>query len=627
MFQQIKENIRSFVLVAVVAFVLGAVLFGGGDRDAKVDRSHESHEAAVDAETMYTCSMHTSVRQKGPGQCPICGMDLIPVAREETGELAANQLKLSETARKLAQVETVAVERRPAFREVRMVGEVAVDETREGTISAWIAGRIDRMMVDYNGAFVRKGQPIVSIYSPDLYTAQQELVRARQSATDRPSDITRRRLDAVRKKLKLLGLTEKQIDKLEAGGQPVTHIVVTAPMSGIVLHRHVVTGDYVKEGQAVYSVADLSRVWVEFNAYESDLPWIREGQRVQFTVKAHPGKIFTGSVAFVDPLLDPDTRTVRVRAEADNPDGLLKPDMYVNGIVQARLNAQGVVIPTESDDQNPLVIPRSAPLITGRRAVVYVSSGDDAGLFEGREVVLGPRVDAGYVVLNGLQTGESVVVKGNFKIDSELQIQAKASMMYPEDGTSVEHHHGAMDAGMNTAGTDVGGQSMKMPDVRADIPKGTIQDAFEGMLNRYFDVQVALSEDDLERSKRAATGLTGELRNVPMHAMADDLHAVWMNTGPWIKEATGAVKNAADISDARRAFEALSIAMLRLVRHVSYHGDLPLYQYHCPMAFDDKGADWLQNREGTANPYFGSAMYGCGTLEERIHEGAGGRTP
>ena len=626
MLKTIKDNPRVFIMVAIAAFILGAVLFGGGSRDDRAGDAHAAHEEMVDADTIYTCSMHPSIRQKGPGDCPICGMDLIPASDEDSGGAGPRELKLSETARKLAQVETAQVKHQPAFREVRMVGEVVVDETREGTISAWTSGRIDRMMVDYNGAFVRNGQPIVSLYSPELYSAQQELLQALGASKERPSASTRRRLDSVRKKLNLLGLSSDQINAVETGREPETHITVKSPMSGIVLHRHVVTGAYVKKGQAIYRMADLSRVWVELKAYESDLPWIREGQPLPFQVNAHPGKTFTGSVTFVDPLLDPKTRTVRVRAEADNPEGLLKPDMYVHGIVKARLNADGDVIPTEADAENPLVIPATAPLITGRRAVVYVATADDENLFEGREVVLGPRVSGGYVVLDGLLPGESVVVNGNFKIDSELQIQARGSMMYPAGGASPAHVHGAMGTDSKMSDGTAAGPSMAAPGTPPRIPEGAMQAAFDKNLRAYFDLQVALSEDDLERSRQAASRLADSMRDVPISDMPADLHNVWMRTVPRLKESTAAVKHADSLGDARRSFEAVSIALLQLVRHVEYRGDLAVYQYHCPMAFDDKGADWLQNKEGTANPYFGSAMYKCGVLEERIHEGAAGRS-
>ena len=624
MFTIMKENARLFILVAGVGFILGAVLFGSGGTDRPSTGGHASHESVATADSTYTCSMHPNIRQQGPGDCPICGMDLIPAVREETGLSGPRELKLSDAARKLARVETATVQRKSAFREVRMMGEVVVDETREGTISAWIGGRVDRMMVDYNGAFVRKGESIVSLYSPDLYAAQQELLQALGAATERPSESTRRRLDAVRKKLKLLGLSSDQINAVETGREPETHITVKSPMSGIVLHRHVVTGAYVKKGQALYRMADLSRVWVELNAYESDLPWIREGQPMHFQVNAHPGKTFTGSVVFVDPLLDPETRTVRVRVEADNRQGLLKPDMYVHGVIQARLNASGSVIPTDADAENPLVIPSAAPLITGRRAVVYVAAPDDDHLFEGREVVLGPRVSDGYVALDGLQPGESVVVKGNFKIDSELQIQAKASMMYPKGGASPPHDHGAMAADSNRPDGPAAGLSMGIPDSPPLIPDGVVQASFENSLRAYFDLQVALSEDDLVRSQQAATRLADSLRDAPMNAMSDDLHVVWMGNAPRLKESTAALKHGDTLGDARRSFEAVSIAMLQLVRQVDYRGELPIYQYHCPMAFDDAGADWLQNREGTANPYFGSAMYRCGVLQERIHDTTGG---
>lgn len=626
MFTIVKENLKLFILVAAVGFILGAILFGSGGSDHPSPEGHASHAAVATADTTFTCSMHPNIRQQGPGDCPICGMDLIPAVSEESGSSGPRQLKLSDGARKLAQVETATVERSPVFREVRMVGRIVVDETREGSISAWIGGRVDRMMVDYDGAFVRNGQPIVSLYSPALYTAQQELLQAAEAAQDRPSETTGRRLEAVRKKLKLLGLSAKQIQAVESGGEPQTHVTVTSPMSGIVLHRQVVTGDYVKQGQTLYQLADLSRVWVELHAYESDLPWIREGQAIQFQVKAHPGKTFTGSVVFVDPLLDPETRTVRVRVEADNRQGLLKPDMYVHGTVLARLDASGAVIPTDADAENPLVIPTTAPLITGRRAVVYVSVPDDDNLFAGREVVLGPRVSDGYVVLDGLLAGELVVVKGNFKIDSELQIRAEGSMMYPAGGAPVPHDHGEMATDRAMDHRDAADSSADTTHTRPLIPAGTVQESFEENLRAYFDLQVALSEDDLERSLQAADRLTVLLRDTPMAAMSTELHHVWMNAAPRLKEATGAVKNAANLGDARRSFEALSIAMLRLVRQVTYRGNLPVYQYHCPMAFDDKGADWLQDREGTANPYFGSAMYKCGVLEERIFDAGDGGT-
>lgn len=162
------------------------------------------------------------------------------------------------------------------------------------------------------------------------------------------------------------------------------------------------------------------------------------------------------------------------------------------------------------------------------------------------------------------------------------------------------------------------------PAVRAAVPQGAVQDAFENSLKAYFDIQVALSEDDLERAEEGASRLLQALTGVPMKDMPADFHAVWMKSVPNLKASTDAVNTASNLGDARQAFESLSLAMLNLVRNVDYTGDVPVYQYHCPMAFHNKGADWLQDKEGTANPYFGAAMYRCGKLEAQIHEAPGG---
>ena len=437
----------------------------------------EAADTTEAGSTLWTCSMHPQIKLPKPGKCPICFMDLIPL--EQGGgseELGPRQLRMSEAAVRLAEIETTPVLQQYAANEVRMVGKVAYDETRVVDITAWAPGRLDRLYVDYTGVTVRKGDHLVSMYSPELIVAQRELLRAMQSA-DRLGGLDRELSTSTQKsseeKLRLLGLLPEQIEEIKRRGDPTDHVTIYAPSGGIVIDKLANEGMYVQTGTKIYILADLSIVWVYLEAYESDLPWLRYGQDVAFDTEAYPGTIFHGRVAFIDPVLDEQTRTVRVRVNVPNPEGKLKPGMFARATVRSRLAADGRVYdpslagkwispmhpeiikdgpgkcdvcgmdlaPAEalgyatSDKapEKPLLIPATAPLITGTRAVVYVRLPDrDQPTFEGREIVLGPRAGKSYIVRGGLREGERVVTQGNFKIDSSLQIHAKPSMMNPE---------------------------------------------------------------------------------------------------------------------------------------------------------------------------------------------------
>jgi Cu(I)/Ag(I) efflux system membrane fusion protein len=428
---------------------------------APVTDNAASETAAAEPEQVYTCAMHPSIRQDGPGLCPICNMELVPVDMGGGEALADTELKLSPNAVKLAEVETAPVERRFVTVDVPLAGKVTYDETRLAYITAWVPGRLDRLYVDYTGVKVTKGDHLVYLYSQDLYVMQAEYLISMQSGEAGAT--------AGRDRLLLAGLTEEQVRALERTREPKLYHTIYSPLSGTVVERNGTEGMYVDVGTRIYTVADLSRVWVMLEAYEEDLVWLRYGQAVRFEVEAYPGTIFTGQVAFISPVLNESTRTVDVRVIADNEDGRLKPGFLVSAHVEATVAGEGRVIepslidkwispmhpeiikdgpgtcdvcgidlvPVESlgyvdVDKNaepPLVIPASAPLITGRRAVVYVADPEREGVFEGREVTLGPRAGDYYIVREGLREGEEVVVNGAFKIDSALQIQAKPSMM------------------------------------------------------------------------------------------------------------------------------------------------------------------------------------------------------
>jgi len=403
---------------SVLLFLL--LLFGGAGSGG-----------AAPAKTVWTCSMHPQIQLPGPGQCPICFMDLIEVQKEDGGDRQSlRQISFDKRYRKLARVEVEPVIRGKASTAIRMVGKVDYDETRVGTITSWVSGRIDKLFVDYTGSHVRRGQPMAKIYSPELLTAQAELIqalaalrRAKKSGNTIIEKSAKRTLVASREKLRLLGLGNTQLKSIEQQGKPTDHITLTAPMSGIVIKKDVNEGMYVKTGSPIYTLADLDRVWVILEAYESDLHGLRLEQQVLFSVESYPGTVFQGQVAYIDPLVNQKSRTIRVRLNVDNRDAKLKPGMFV------RATAADMAITDSS--KLPLLIPTSAPLVTGKRALVYVQVPHKVGVYVGREIILGPRRGAFYQVKSGLKEGELVVTRGNFKIDSAIQIQARPSMMNP----------------------------------------------------------------------------------------------------------------------------------------------------------------------------------------------------
>lgn len=481
-------NVAKAAALVGVGFLTAWLILPAGPRDARTEARRHAAGQDPAAPQMWTCSMHPQIRRPGPGQCPICGMDLIPVGRIGGTLSGLRQLELSPAARELMNLEVWPVERRFATAEVRMVGKVEYDETRLRRITAWIPGRLDRLFVDFTGAQVRQGDHLVYIYSPDLYTAQQELIQALRSARERgpQTRLPAMGIDLVesaREKLRLLGLTDQQLREIEQQEQPSSHLTIYAPMGGIVIEKLKKEGDYVQTGDQIYTVADLSQVWVQLAAYESDFVWLRYGQEVSFTTEAYPGERFLGRIAFIDPILDDRTRTVQVRVNVSNPERKLKPSMFVRGVVRSEIAAAGRVMEAElagkwicpmhpeivKEDADrcdicgmqlvqaetlgyvsvedvrtepPLVIPASAVLWTGTRAIVYVEVPEtDQPTYEGREIVLGPRAGDYYLVRNGLQEGELVVTRGNFKIDSALQIQAQPSMMTPKGGGGGGHQH------------------------------------------------------------------------------------------------------------------------------------------------------------------------------------------
>lgn len=416
-----------YPLIALAGFVLGWLLFspssspesaGGTHAEAHNHDMHgTSYDLVQDESGVWTCSMHPQIRQDKPGKCPICGMDLIPLKKNviSGGDAVSDPdaIRLSDEAMALADVQTTRVSRSNPVKQVRLYGKIIPDERSLQSQTAYVGGRIERLDIEFTGETVRAGQTLATLYSPELFTAQQELleaVRMQQPAL----------VQAAREKLRLWNLTDAQIDAIQYSGQASPMVEIKSNTNGIVIAKRVNRGDYVSQGSILFDIANLSRVWAMFDAFEVDLPFLAKGDRVEFTLSAFPGKTYSGRISFIDPILNATTRTARVRVDVANPTLEMKPEMYATAQVAAPLKGY----------KDRIVVPQTAVLWTGKRAVVYVRLPDtDTPTFRMREVTLGPALGGAYVVLDGLSDGEEIVTNGVFSIDASAQLEGKRSMM------------------------------------------------------------------------------------------------------------------------------------------------------------------------------------------------------
>lgn len=422
---------------------------------------------------VWTCSMHPQIRLPQAGTCPICSMPLVPASGSST--TGSSMLDLSEHARAMASVETVLVQRRPMQRAIRVVGKVQYNETTLANITTRVEGYVERLFVDYTGIEVKAGDHLVEIYSPDLVLAEQELLLALGSQQNAPL------VASAKRKLLLWGLTPQQVDDLVRDKKVSDRITLFSPIRGTVTDKMVVQQAMVKPGEMLYRLANLESVWVYLDVYEFELPWVQYGQTVTVESEAYPGRSLNGRVWFISPVLNEETRTVRVLLNIDNTDRTLKPGMYVSAVIRAELLADGHPAPTGLEGQwscpmhplvilpkagqcpvckmnlvqipgtpvgehvvgpAPLAVPVTAVLDSGVRKLVYVERSK--GQFAPVEITTGPRTDDAYPVLSGLSEGDRVAVRGSFLLDSQSQIRGLPSLFYKEGQAAVVgHQHGS----------------------------------------------------------------------------------------------------------------------------------------------------------------------------------------
>jgi Cu(I)/Ag(I) efflux system membrane fusion protein len=551
------------VIVAVCCLItgvfIGKALFQGA--------SEEEH--AHEEETIWTCSMHPSVRSDEFGLCPICRMDLIPA--DQAGGSETEGVSLSAEALALAGIRTEVVGISGFSNNINLPGKIAMDESREAVQTAHIGGRIEALYVDFEGEQIEKGQLIADIYSPELLSAQEELLQAKKYKDTNPV-----LFESAKQKLKNWKLTDDQINSILESGQPQSTFPILADVKGIVKERYVNLGDHVMTGAPMFRVNDLSVVWAIFDAYERQLGSIEEGEEINFTANAFPGKSFSGVIDFIDPVIDPATRTVKIRATVVNPDGKIKPEMFIEG------HLEGVTPTTEV-----LTIPRTAVLWTGKRSVVYVKKGGDTGpVFVLREIKIGSMGNEKVEVLSGLNVGEEVVVEGAFTIDAATELAGKKSMMTMDYSPVYE------------------------------VSDSEIE-AFQPVLSSYLKLKDSLVASNFEASNQHFSEMREAWENLPSMSGLDE--KAWNTFSSEFEKLLEQGTAAKNLESLRTVFKPLSAAMIKAVDQFGLTSE-PLYVQYCPMADDNQGADWISSSPLIRNPYYGDQMLKCGSVSKQINQ-------
>lgn len=583
-----------YIGILVIGLLLGMVIFGNSSNKEK----EHNHNEVIETNQMWTCSMHPQIMQPEPGDCPICGMDLIPAESSADG-LLADQFKLTENAMALANIQTTVVGKgNIEGNTIKLSGKIAENEESNAVQTAHFAGRIEKLYINSVGEKVNKGQLLARIYSPELFAAQQELITASTIKESKPA-----LYKAVRGKLKLWKLSEKQINSIESSSKPIPNFPVYANVSGIVTMKMVEEGNHVMEGALLLKIANLNTVWANLDVYENQIDLFKKGQEMAIITNAYPNKEFKGRVSFIDPVLDTRTRTVKLRVVLNNANGEFKPGMFVEGKIDG-----------DSDGKEQILsIPSTAVMWTGERSVTYVKSNPNEPIFEMREVKLGNTMGEKYEVLTGLKSGEEIVTNGTFTIDAAAQLQGKKSMMNKEGGKVMTGHEGHLGMDSNSSNTQSDHKTMNERIVVSE----KFQEQLKVVYNNYISLKDALVKENSKSTAEIATNLLNNLSKVNMKLLSNNkAHNHWMSLEKEIKSSATFISKTSAIKVQRGHFKHLSSHLINVIQLFGVNEKV--YVEFCPMADNNSGAYWLSKEEKVINPYFGEAMLTCGEVKQVI---------
>ncbi|AOW21279.1 efflux RND transporter periplasmic adaptor subunit [Urechidicola croceus] len=598
-----NKNIIYISVALIVGLLGGFLLFGGGSADKATNNAKDTHDHSeeIASNQMWTCSMHPQIMQPEPGDCPICGMDLIPAESGADG-LNANEIKMTDNAMALANIQTSLVGKgQMGNNSLKLSGKIKANEESNAVQVTYFGGRIEKLYVNSTGERVGAGQRLATIYSPELVAAQQELLTASSLKESQPE-----LYKAVRNKLKLWKLSEKQINAIETAGKVQENFPVFATVSGTVTMKMVEEGDYLKQGQPLYKIANLNTVWAEFDAYENQIASLKEGQTIKVTTNAYRNEVFDAKVSFIDPLLNSATRTVVVRAVLQNKKDLFKPGMFVEGIIEG----------TQTSTENTVSVPSTAVMWTGERSVVYVKTNPNEAIFEMREVLLGNANGDSYTILEGLKNGDEVVTNGTFTVDAAAQLQGKKSMMNASGGKTMTGHEGHLGMQEDNSGENTNEANHSQMKERIEV-SNKFQNQLKQVFDDYILLKDALVNDDAKGAQQAGKQINQSLKKVDMKLLSDEkAHNHWMTIQKELKTSANTIENDSDIATQRAHFKHLSAHMISSVQLFGVNENV--YIQFCPMADNNKGAYWISLEKEVRNPYYGEAMLTCGEVNATL---------
>ncbi|MEH6770899.1 efflux RND transporter periplasmic adaptor subunit [Maribacter arcticus] len=575
-----KKNVLYIVIAVVVGLLAGWIIFGNNGTESKSGSAiSDTHDHSNEIQEVWTCSMHPQIMQPEPGNCPICGMNLIPL--EIGGEgLAMNEIKMTKNAMSLANIQTSIVGSNMSSERdgiISLSGKIATNEENNSVQASYFDGRIEHLNVNYKGQKVNNGQLLATIYSPNLVAAQQELITAASLKESQPA-----LYQAVRNKLKKWKLSDTQIDAIESSDKVRDNFPVYATINGTVSEVMAREGDYVKQGQPILKVSNLNSVWADFDAYENQISNLKEGQKIKVEANAYSNKEFDATITFIDPMLNNATRTVTVRATIKNNDNLFKPGMFVTGKVQGTK--------TQSE---MLSVPASAVMWTGERSLVYVKTNPNEPVFEMREVSIHNRNGENYTISSGVQTGEEIVTNGIFTVDAAAQLQGKKSMMNKGKEDATEMPKSQMRLKFSERFTNNFNNVIK--------PYLKMKDAFVATDAKQVS---AFAKMTSKAMKSADTKDLGKMEQSHINKTIDKLDAIGKSD---------------NIKNQRAHFVILNENLVAIAMNIKGANPL-LYVQKCPMANNNKGAIWLSTEKDIKNPYYGDDMLTCGSVIEEINE-------
>ncbi len=574
-----KNFFLTKITLISLTLIVGILLGWGFRAMTSATTDTHAHEEGKGLPSSWTCSMHPQIRLSEAGNCPICGMDLIPGEQGSEGSSNPQVFQMTPEALALAQVQTLVIGSSKGKKELFLSGKLQADERENASLTAKFPGRIEKLFINFTGEEVKIGQKIATVYSPELLTAQKELLETAKTKETFPQ-----LYQASKDKLSFWKLSANQIAEIERSGQVKEHMDIFADQSGVVIQKNVSLGDYVSLGSVLFTVTNLNRLWLILDVYESDLPFVTLGDEIQFTVAGKPGETLGAKVTFVDPLINANTRVASVRAEILNVGNALKPEMFVTARIQTRKKTNSAEV----------MVPRTAVLWSGKRSIVYVKVPNVAlPEFVMREVTLGNRLGENYQILEGLKAGEEIVSYGAFALDATAQLSGKPSLL-----NRSKTHQMEISAALNQE--------------------------IAAVVSAYFQVKNSLVKDQMPTTANQI--LAQALAKVSSAPGTEKEKVNWEKIMAQLSKSTIEIKSAKDLSEARTHFSSLSATIIQLVETFPLSQQV-VYQDFCPMAFTNKGGYWLSEFKEIKNPYFGASMLGCGEVKQTYQNNLLNSTP